>query len=91
MGNESGRQGVEVEVAHSVGAYHHCRLLLLEGIDDGLQCMRRGIEVVAVELYGKSSAPLIIDSHIPASAYSKVIALGDNMNKPPSTFLIPNF
>ena len=89
MGNESGRQGVEVEVAHSVGAYHHCRLLLLEGIDDGLQCMWRGIEVVAVELHGKSSAALVVDCHIPASAYSQVIALRNNMNKM-RRFLIPN-
>ena len=89
MGNESGRQGVEVEVAHSVGAYHHCRLLLLEGINDGLQCMWRGIEVVAVELHGKSSASLVIYCHIPASADTQVIPLRNNMNKT-RRFLIPN-
>ena len=83
MCNESRRQCVEFEVAHPVRANHHSRLLLTEGFNDGLQCMWRRVKVVTVELNGKSSAPLVVDCHIPATAYTQVIALRNNMNKTP--------
>ena len=48
MVDESRGQGVEVEVAHTVRADDHRRLLLVEGVHYLLKRLGRGIEVVAV-------------------------------------------
>ena len=73
---ESWWQGVQVEVAHTIRAYHHSSVLLVEGIHNLLQCLWRRIEVVRVQLYGKSSAVVVVNGHVPASAYSQVVAVG---------------
>ena len=48
----------------------------MESIDDALQCVGRGVEVVAVELHGKAAAVLVVDGHVPAAADAKVGAFG---------------
>src|SRR5574344_1035802 len=79
MGNQSGRQRVQIEVAHSVTAHNHRCLLLMEGSHDSLQCLGGRIKIITVQLYGKSAASLIIDGHVPASAYSQVLPVGHDM------------
>ena len=81
MVDKSWRQRVEVEVAHAVASHHHGRLLLVEGIHHLLQRMGRGVEVVAVELNGKPSAPRIVHRLIPAPAYAQIPALRGNHDK----------
>ena len=75
MGDESRRQGVQVEVAHPVRAHNHRRLLLIESIHDGLQRLGRRVEVVTVQLHRKASAMGIIDRHVPTAANAQVRAL----------------
>ena len=41
MVDQSWRQGVEFEVAHAIGAYHHRGILLIESVDNLLQRLRR--------------------------------------------------
>ena len=41
MVDQSWRQGVELEVAHAIGTYHHCGILLIESVDNLLQRLRR--------------------------------------------------
>ena len=72
-------QGVEVEVAHAVRADNHGSLLLVEGIYYLLECLWRRIEVVAVKLDGKLSAESAVDGFVPASAYSQVGSLRNNL------------
>ena len=75
MVDEPRRQRVEVEVAHAVGAHDHRRLLPVELVDDALQGVGRGIEIVAVELHGEAAAAHIVHGHVPTSADSQVGAL----------------
>ena len=80
MRNESWRQCVQFKIAHTVRADNHRGLLFVEGIDNGLQCLRRGIEIVRIELNGKASTVLAIDGFVPASTNAKVGALrGDDV------------
>ena len=79
MVNQSGRQRVQLEVAHPVSSDDHSRLLLVESVDDGLQRLGRRVEVVRVKLYGKSSAVRTVNSHIPASANTQVAALRNDV------------
>ena len=81
MINQTWRQGVQLKVAHPITAHHHCSILLIEGIYDLLQRFGRGIEVVRIQLYGKSSATVVIDGHIPTAANAKVAALRDDMDQ----------
>ena len=39
MIDKSWRQGVKLEVAHAVGANHHCCILFVESVDHLLQCL----------------------------------------------------
>ena len=78
MRNESWRQGVQFKIAHTVRADNHRSLLFVKGIDNGLQCLGRGIEVVRIKLNGKASTMLAIDGFVPASANTKVGALRGN-------------
>ena len=82
MTDKSWRQRVEVEVAHAVTAYNHCRALLSERIHYLLQRCGRRVEVVAVELYGETSATRIVHSHVPASSNAQSCAFWHYMNEP---------
>ena len=76
---QSRGQRVQLEIAHPVGSDDHRCLLLVERVDDGLQRLGRRVEVVRVQLDGKASALLTIDSHIPASSDTQVTALGNEV------------
>ena len=81
MVDESWGQGVEFEVAHAIGTDHHGCILLVEGLHHLLQGLGRGVEVVAVELYGKAPATVVVDGCIPASSDAQVSALGDDVDE----------
>ena len=80
--DEPWRQGFQLEIAHPVATYHHGGILFEEHVHHSLQCILTAIQVVAVQLYNKSSHPLVVYSHIPASSDAQVVALGYNMNYP---------
>ena len=82
MVNQARRQGVQFKVTHTIAAHHHCSVLLVEGIDNLLEGLRRGIEVIRIQLYGKPATSVIIDRHIPAPANTQVVAFGYDMNQP---------
>ena len=82
MVDETWRQGVEVEIAHTVAADDHRRMLLVEFVHDGLQRIGRGIEVVAVELHGEAAAMAVVHSDVPASADAEVVPVGNDMYEP---------
>ena len=72
-------QGVEGKVAHAVGADDHGGRLLAELIGHALQRGGRGIEIVAVQLYGEAAAAAVVDGGVPASADAQVVAFGDEV------------
>ena len=76
MGNEPGRQGIQIEVAHAIGTYHHCGLLLVESIDNSLQRLRRRIKVVRIQLNGKTSTYSTVNSLVPTAANAQVMTIG---------------
>ena len=82
MVDKSRGQGVQFEVTHAVGTYHHRGILLVEGIHHLLEGLGRGIEVVAVELYGEASTTVIMDGLVPTAADAEIRALGDDMDEP---------
>ena len=79
---QSRRQGIQFEVTHTIRADHHRRILLIEGFHNLLQRLRRGIEIVRVELYRKASAAVIIDGLVPTAADAEIRALWDDMHEP---------
>ena len=81
MGYQSWGQGVQVEVAHAIGAYHHRSILLIEGLHNLLEGLGRGIEVVGIELYGEASATVVVDGYIPTAADTQVMPVGDDMDQ----------
>ena len=78
---KSRRQCLELEVAHAVRSDNHSRPLLMEFVHDALQSLGRGIEVVAVELYGKTTAALVGRGKVPASSDAEIGTFGDDMHK----------
>ena len=82
MVDESRRQRVELEVAHTVCPYDHGRLLLMESVDNPLERVFRRVEVVAVELHGKPSAPFVDDGDVPAPSYSQVLSFRYDVYEP---------
>ena len=75
MGDEPWRQGIQFKVTHAVRADNHRSLLFVEGINNGLQRLGRGIEVIRIKLNGKATTVLAIDGFVPASANTKVCTL----------------
>ena len=47
-------------------------MLTAEGIDDGLQRLGAGVEVVRIQLNGEASAVVVVDGHVPAAANAEV-------------------
>ena len=68
------RKGFQLEVHHAVATYNHSRICATELVHYQLQCVFVGIQVVAVELYGKASAFLAFCGQFPAPAYAEVSA-----------------
>ena len=79
--DESWGQGVQLEVAHAIRANHHRCILLIETLHNLLQRTRRRIEVVAIQLNGESSATIVVDGLVPASAYAQIGALGYDVHQ----------
>ena len=79
---QSRRQGVEVEVTHSVRAYHHGGTLSIESVHHALQGVGTAVEVIAVQLNHEPSHSGVVNSQVPASSYTQVGALGDEMYDP---------
>ena len=88
---QSWRQGVEVEVAHAVRADHHRCLLVVEGIYDFLESLRRRIEVVAVQLDCKLAAVLAIDGYIPAATDAEIVSHRHNLYETSRLFVVSGF
>ena len=82
MVNQTGRKRLQCKVAHAVRPYHHRRLLFVELIHNTLQCVRRTVKVVTVQLNGKPSATVVINSHIPTAANTQIPSLGNEVNQP---------
>ena len=78
MSYQAWRQGVQLEVAHTVGTYYHCSFLLMESIYNLLQGLWRRIEIVAIQLDGKASAIVTVNGLVPASANAKVRTFRDD-------------
>ena len=68
MVDDAWRQRVQFKVTHAVRTDDHRSILLIECFYYLLQCLWRGVEVVAVQLDGKSSAAVVIDGDIPTAA-----------------------
>ena len=79
--DDAGRQGLETEVAHAVTANYHGIASLFEFVNYFLQGGGAAVKIVAVQLYGKAAAALIAYGKVPAAAYAKVGAGGDNVNQ----------
>ena len=74
-------KSVELEVAHTVRTYHHRRFLLVEGIYYLLKRVRTRVEIVRIQLDSEASATGILHCHVPASAYSEVVLLRNDVDK----------
>ena len=88
---QSWRQGVKVEVAHAVRADHHRCLLVVKGIYDFLESLRRRIEVVAVQLDCKFAAVLAIDGYIPAATDAEIVSHRHNLYETSRLLVVSGF
>ena len=61
-----------MEVAHAVSSDNHGGMLFAKCFYDGLQRLFGGVEVVAIELYGKAAASLVVEGCVPTSADAQV-------------------
>ena len=86
---QSRRQCIEIEIAHAIRADHHGSLLLMEGIYYLLQRLRGRIEVITIQLDGKLTTMVAVDSHIPAATNAKVVAIWHNLDKASCLLIIP--
>ena len=77
---ESWGQGFELEVTHAIRADDHGSPLGIERIDNALQGLWRGIQVIRVELHGKPTAAWVMNGQIPAPADTQVVPFGNKMN-----------
>ena len=81
MVDDAGRNGVAVDVGHQVGAHHHRHVLLVEGINHGLQGVLVFIHVVAIELNNKFSCLLVVCRQVPVAANSHVVVVGYDVDE----------
>ena len=82
MVNDARRQCIQFKVAYPVCSHQHGTLLGVELINNTLQRVLIAVEVIAVELHRETSAVGAVDSQVPATANSQVIAFGDEMQHP---------
>ena len=82
MIDQARRQGIQFKVAHTIRTHHHRSILLVEGIHDLLQRLRRGIEVVGIQLNRESSTSIVVNRHVPTAAYAQIMTFRNNMNQP---------
>ena len=81
MVDEAWRQGVQMEVAHSVGTDDHRRTLCIEGVHHALQGLGRAVEVIAVKLHHKAPHHRMVYCRVPAAANAQVVALRDDVDE----------
>ena len=81
MIDRSGWQRVEMDVSQAVGADDHSTLLRAESVDELLQAVRSGIDIVGVELYDETSAERMVQCHVPCSAHADVVAVGYDVHE----------
>lgn len=77
--DDAGRNGLQLEIAHSVAPYQHGAMLSVKGVDDGCQGVVVAVHVVAVQLHGKASACGMIDSCLPTAANAQVVSFRDKV------------
>lgn len=65
-----------MDVGQAVGADDHSALLRSERVDELLQAVRSGIDIIGVELYEETSAERMVQCHVPCSAHADVVAVG---------------
>jgi len=68
--DHSRRDGLAVEVGHTVGADNHCAVLLVECVDELLYGGLISIGVVGVELDGELAAEGVVERYVPVAADS---------------------
>ena len=68
MVDDSGRDGVKVEIRNPVGPYDHCAILLAEGIHELLHCVPVAVEVVGIQLECEASASGMMQGGVPVAA-----------------------
>ena len=76
MVNESWGQCIQFKIAHSIGANHHSGLLLIKCIDNRLERLGGRIQVVRIELNGKTSTVITIYGLIPTASDTQVVSIG---------------
>ena len=77
----SGWQRVEMDVGQAVGADDHRALLRAERVDELLQAVRSGIDIIGVELYDETAAERMVQCHVPCSAHADVVAVGYDVHE----------
>ena len=80
MVDDTGRGGLQGEVAQAVAAYHHGTALAAEGVDDALQGVGVAVEVITIELHGIASALAVAYGEVPASTDAQVVTFGHEVD-----------
>ena len=82
MVNQAGRDFLQLEIGHAVGADHRGAFLAVEGIHDLLQRGLVLVDVVAIELDGEPPAGRMHDRLVPAAADEQVLPFGNDVDHP---------
>jgi hypothetical protein len=77
----AGRNFIQLKIGQLVGTDHHCTLFLVKKIYNFLQRIFIRIKIIAVQLYRKFTAGIVMNSFIPASADSEISTIGNQVNK----------
>ena len=81
MIDDAGRNGIEVDVGHLIGAYNHGYILLVESIDHRLQGVLVFVHVIAVKLHDELSSVLAVSGQVPIATDAHVIIVSDDMDQ----------
>ena len=80
MVNDAGRYLFQLEVHHLVAADDHGTLVFVERVDDALEYVVIDVQIIAIQLNGKSSAMFVHDGMCPASPDAQVGAGRDDVD-----------
>ena len=81
MINNARSDHVHIKICHHIGAYYHSTVLFVKCIDHDLQSTVVGIYVVTVKLDSKFTAKRMVNSQIPATAYTQIITFGNQVDQ----------
>ena len=73
--------GVAVDVGHQIGANDHRHILLVEGVDHGLQRVLVLVHVITVELHNEFAGLIVMSCQVPVAADAHVIVVGNDMDQ----------